>query len=95
LEQRIKEELEANPALEEGEDRDEHEAQSDDDTPVDGRSTESEEAEKAEEPSKDEEFELDDYLTEYIEDDPSSYKLKANLYSADEEGVSLWLLLMT
>ncbi len=88
LEQRIKEELEANPALEEGEDRDEHEAQSDDDTPIDGRSTESSDeaaAEKAEEPSKDEEFELDDYLTEYIEDDPSSYKLKANLYSADED----------
>jgi len=57
LDQRIKEELESNPALDEGEDNsdvfDLGEENSDD---------------RAEE----KEFELDDYLTEYMEDDPSS-----------------------
>lgn len=81
LEQRVKEELEANPALEEGEERED---------PLDmpkGGSEENEYEEK--EDYKDEEYELDDYLTEYIEDDPSSYKLKVNNYSADEEDKSI------
>jgi RNA polymerase sigma-54 factor len=80
LEQRIKEELEANPVLEEGEDRDEQlemAKKNDED--------EKEVKEGDEEIERDEEFELDDYLTEYFEDDPSSYKLKANNFSADEE----------
>jgi RNA polymerase sigma-54 factor len=81
LEQRIKEELEANPALEEGEERDEPDAARSD---SDENTNETEDTE-FEEPSRDEEFELDDYLTDYIEDDPSSYKLKANNYSADED----------
>jgi len=38
-----------------------------------------------EEIERDDEYELDDYLTEYLEDDPSSYKLNANNYSADDE----------
>ena len=63
LDQRIKEELESNPALDEGEDNadvfDLGEENSDD---------------RAEE----KEFELDDYLTEYMEDDPSSYKMKGD-----------------
>ncbi len=82
LEQRIKEELEANPVLEEGEDRDEQlemAKKNDDDTSEEGEDKEDEEI------LREEEFELDDYLTEYIEDDPSSYKLKANNYSAEEE----------
>ncbi|WP_282773905.1 RNA polymerase factor sigma-54 [Phaeodactylibacter xiamenensis] len=70
LEQRIKEELEANPALEEGEERDEivdlAEEQGNDDF-------------------DDEPYELDDYLNEYIEDDPTTYKTQSNNYSADEE----------
>ncbi len=79
LEQRIKEELEANPALEEGEERDEMEI-------VQGGADDDAAAEiEPKEEVREEEFELDDYLTEYIEDDPSSYKLKANNFSADEE----------
>ena len=81
LEQRIKEELEANPALDEGEENEE--------LPLDNARTEAEEkddySDDPEEIAREEEFELDDYITEYIEDDPSSYKLKTNHYSADEE----------
>ena len=87
LEQRIKEELEANPVLEEGEDRDEQleVAKKNDDDETEGK----EEKEGDEEIVREEEFELDDYLTEYIEDDPSSYKLKANNFSAEEEDKSI------
>ncbi len=83
LEQRIKEELEANPALDEGEEaEDSLEFGSNSSTDEEY----GEEAAAAEEPpARDDEFELDDYLSEYIEDDPISYKLKANNYSADEE----------
>jgi len=70
LDQRIEEELEANPALAEGEARDEL---------ADMSSGEEEST------TTDEQYELDDYLNEYIEDDPASYKLRANNYSADEE----------
>ncbi len=70
LEQRIQEELEANPALAEGEERDEL------------AEVGAAEEDKA---ATDEQYELDDYLNDYIEDDPSSYKLRANNYSADEE----------
>lgn len=85
LEQRVKEELEANPALEEGEER---EDPLDLNKEVGGGTKENEDGgdvEPEEDYSREEEFELDDYLTDYIEDDPSSYKLKANNYSADEE----------
>lgn len=67
LDQRIQEELESNPALDEGED---HEVFDLDDN----RESEKEQ----------EEFELDDYLNEYIEDDPSYYKMKSNNYTAEE-----------
>lgn len=70
LDQRISEELEANPALDEGDDYAE----------VFDLENGSEEEE-----SKDEEFELDDYLKEYIEDDPTSYKLKGEMYSTEED----------
>ncbi len=86
LEQRIKEELEANPVLEEGEDRDELlEVSKKNDEDDDGK----EEKEGDEEIVREDEFELDDYLAEYIEDDPSSYKLKANNFSAEEEDKSI------
>ncbi len=88
LEQRVKEELEANPALEEGEENEEHEIIAGGD---DNANYEEEDFKAGEDPDpvREEEFELDDYLTEYIEDDPSSYKLKANNYSADEEDKSI------
>jgi len=69
IEQRIKKELEENPALEEGADED--------DIPVDG------EEEQFEEKDKDgEEFTIDDYIEE---DDIPDYRLQVNNYSKDEE----------
>jgi len=73
LEQRIKEELEANPALEEGSEQEDFLAENSD------TSTDSE-TDKGEET-----YELDDYINEYIEDDPSSYKMKGESYSEEEE----------
>lgn len=62
LEQRIKEELEANPALEETDTyADEQTDGAADDKP------------REDEKSDDEEFDLDDYLADYIEDDPVTY----------------------
>jgi len=72
LDQRIQEELESNPALEEGEEGAED---------VFDIKSESE----AEEENQEEDFELDDYLKEYIEDDPASYKLRGDSYVEDEE----------
>ena len=73
LEQRIKEELEANPALDEG----------DDETEVFDLDNKEDSEENQE--ADTEEFELDDYLKEYIEDDPSTYKLKNESSLADED----------
>jgi RNA polymerase sigma-54 factor len=71
LDQRIQEELESNPALDEGEEFEEvfdiDEGFGDD-------------KEKEEEP-----VELDDYLQEYIDEDPISYKLKTESYSTEED----------
>lgn len=87
LDQRIKEELEANPALDEGEEPDENEifgTSSEDDNDKSG--DENVDVPDGDEiPIREDEFELDDYLNEYMEDDPNSYKLKVNNYSADEE----------
>ncbi len=69
LEQRIKEELEINPALEEGPDRE----------------VEEQREELKEEERQEETYELDDYINEYIEDDPASYKLRTGQYSPEEE----------
>jgi RNA polymerase sigma-54 factor len=70
MEQRIKKELEENPALEEG-----HE---DDEVPV-----EDQEEEQFEEKDKDqEEFTLDDYMDD---DDIPEYRLQAKNYSKDDE----------
>ena len=62
LEQRIKEELEANPALEEPDDYSESNAESTQD-------------EKESESDKDDndDYDIDDYISDYIEDDPVSY----------------------
>ncbi|MEL7428116.1 MAG: RNA polymerase sigma-54 factor, partial [Bacteroidota bacterium] len=69
LEQRIKEELEANPALEEGVDQEDNLVESGEQSDNEGE----------------EAFELDEYLQDYIDDDPSSYKLRADNYGPDEE----------
>lgn len=69
LEQRIKEELEANPALEEGVEQD--------DPILDDIDQGDDSGEEA--------FELDEYLQDYIDEDPSSYKLRSDNYSSDEE----------
>jgi RNA polymerase sigma-54 factor len=70
IEQRIKKELEENPALEEGQD--------DEEMPEEGN-----EEEQYEDNDKDqEEFTLDDYLEE---DDIPDYRLQANNYSRDDD----------
>ena len=68
LDQRIKEELEVNPALEEG-------VGEKDDLLGDNQEKESDE----------ESFELDEYIQDYLDDDPSSYKLLSDNYGGDEE----------
>ena len=75
LEQRIKEELEANPALDEGAEQEEQpEEQPELETTENG----TEETEPT--------YELDDYLEEYIEEDPSSYYEVSNRTTdADEK----------
>ncbi|MCB0704908.1 MAG: RNA polymerase factor sigma-54 [Saprospiraceae bacterium] len=75
LEQRIKEELEENPVLEEGENVVD-DLYGQEDGPID---------DGTEAPEREEEFELDDYLSDYIEDDPGSYKLRSGDYTSTEE----------
>jgi RNA polymerase sigma-54 factor len=75
LEQRIKEEMESNPALEEGAERDEEEQQERDEYTA--------EEERDEERSRDDEdFDINDYMQD---DDVPSYKLSASNRSADDE----------
>ena len=85
LDQRIKEELEANPALDEGEETEEtvEFASNKEESVTDEKAAAESENEDTE--VREDEYELDDYLNDYIEDDPSSYKLQVNNYSSDEE----------
>ena len=98
LEQRIKEELEANPALDEADDYDDKELTlRDEDDLYDNNfgnaTTDNEAGENAdfkedyvEEPkTKEEDINVEDYLGDYMDDDVASYKLNANNYSADDE----------
>ncbi len=81
LEQRIKEELEANPALEEG-DRDEQDASSLDDVFRDEeKGGEEGSGDEGEETRDSEELDLDDYINE---DDVADYKTRDE-YSGDDE----------
>lgn len=75
LDQRIKEELESNPALDEG---DEEYSEV-----IDLKSDENDKSEDGETTNDD--FELDDYINEYIEDDPSSYKMKETFQTNEED----------
>jgi RNA polymerase sigma-54 factor len=76
LEQRIKEELEANPALEEP---DNYNDTSSDNT----QDQKQDEAEK----DKNEDYELEDYLNEYIEEDPISYHVTESLSEQREKNL--------
>jgi RNA polymerase sigma-54 factor len=73
LDQRIKEELEANPALEEGEEFEQADEFADQPTAEEQDANEGED------------FELEEYLTEYMEDDPSTYKLKSDYGQVEED----------
>ncbi len=77
LDQRIKEELEANPALEESENEEYKDVFDLNDEDV------------ADNKDKDDDsFELDDYLKEYMEDDPILYKMKGDSYMDEESKAS-------
>lgn len=79
LEQRIKEEMEINPALEEGKDEELPEQANDD---KDLQDDELGDADSEEQKAK-EDFNIEDYLDD--EDDVASYKLQTNNSSADDE----------
>lgn len=92
LDQRIKEELEANPALDEGEDNELGDSDSnnedlhDTDHFIETKDENSDNYDEAEyEAPQSESVELDEYLNDYLEDDISSYKLNISNYSADDE----------
>ena len=95
LDQRIQEEMESNPALEEGETMDEDYLENgrsmDDDKSDDDTSQgddDMNELERDEMPPE-EEVPLDDYLNDYIDDDDASYKYHAEGYGQEEEGKTL------
>lgn len=91
LDQRIQEELEINPALEEGGDADDFQdfgiesedqfeaSESAGEADVLSTEVEGEEVYEREDPvaARDDDFELDDYLVDFIEDDPSTYKTRS------------------
>lgn len=92
MEQRIQEELEANPVLETGDDYEEDNfsntelSDSDNMSDDDNFGDESEDFRDEEEiPLREESYELDEYLERYMEDDPSSYKVRGEGNSPDEE----------
>jgi len=110
LEQRIQEELEANPALEEGDDtadlmensmeieesdldyfaqedsKDEKAAESDDSIDEIDRDTADDYADVDEAASlREDDVELDDYLMDFIEDDPGTYKTRGEDHNSSEE----------
>lgn len=87
LEQRIKEEMEGNPALEEGVETDEENPE--EFFPETKEEKEKEPEAETEEPTRDDDLELSDYLSDYLEDDTASYKLKSDNYSNDEEDKSI------
>ena len=98
LEQRIQEELEANPALDEGDelnDADEFssELQEDEKESAEGEELSEQvldEMEKSDDfeedqSSSDDSMELDDYLMDYIEDDPSTYRTRGESQATEED----------
>ncbi|MBP6445692.1 MAG: RNA polymerase factor sigma-54 [Saprospiraceae bacterium] len=78
LDQRIEEELESNPALEEGDDYD-------DVFDLEKEGFESSKESEISQENDGPEYEFDDYLNEYLDDDPSNYKLRGDEYLNEEE----------
>lgn len=100
LDQRIQEELEANPALEEGDTLDEEfmelgrteDTKAEDDQPErEGESDGDNEVDdlEREETMPEEEVLLDDYLNDYMDDDEASYKYQAESGGQEEENKTL------
>jgi RNA polymerase sigma-54 factor len=83
LEQRIKKEIEENPALEEGEQEEESENIENELTDVNENEDEDAEQE-TDSPVKEDEFSLEDYIAD-DEDETPYYNLTVNNYSKDEE----------
>ena len=91
LEQRIQEEMEANPVLETGDEYDD--PYNTDESPAENETEKDELGEDASEdfreeeeiPLREDDYELDEYLERYAEDDPSEYKLKGESRNADED----------
>ena len=85
LEQRIKEELETNPALEEGDDAfDEDPSDYSEQEEVYGQ-TGDYEGDDEDFSTREDEGNLDEFWEQYIEDDPNSYKYKGESHQSDEE----------
>lgn len=89
LDQRIQEELEANPALEDSKDdlnKEEEESPNDviDEELYGGEKNEQEDTIN-EDAERQEDNSLEDYLEDYMNDDEPSYKYEINNYSADDE----------
>lgn len=85
LDERIKEELEANPALEVGDNYQEVFDLKDDEDNNSSAEQSSEASKEEDDFSQEADYEMDDYLINYIDDDPTSYKLKDDFYP-DETG---------
>ncbi|NUQ22756.1 MAG: RNA polymerase factor sigma-54 [Saprospiraceae bacterium] len=88
LEQRIKEEMEVNPALEEAEgeideDYPDFEPEAESNFSEDGE--DSPEGREEEDIYREDPFDLGDYLNEYIEDEEPGYKVKIDSYSGEED----------
>jgi RNA polymerase sigma-54 factor len=96
LDQRIKEELESNPALEEGdlteddfmEGRSNEDSKVEDEQPEREGEADSDELERDELPPE-EEVSLDDYFNDYMEDDEASYKYRDENYGQEDEGKTI------
>jgi len=95
LDQRIKEELEANPALDEGDVLDDELMEigrnNDENKSEDDRQEDDMDDLTREESPPDEEVSLDDYISDYIDDDEASYKYQSEPYGSmqDEENRTL------
>lgn len=89
LEQRIQEELEANPALEDSKDdltKEEEETPTDDFIEEEAYPEKTDKDEDInEEAERQEDNTLEDYLEDYMNDDEPSYKYEVNNHSADDE----------